>query len=399
MSTEPLQIQMLGDFSIRNGSAQICDSSNRSRKIWLLLAYFIYNRTRAVTPHELIDLLWGDEEHTSNPVNALKTSLHRVRSSLDALDEFGDLDFIVRRDGGYSWNPDLPVMLDVEEFDRLCQEAAAAGSDTVRLDRLLNALALYHGDFLCRLSSEPWVVPLSAHFHSLYVQAALDALRLLQEHKCWQEVAELCRSVLAHEPYLEEFYRYLMTALLQLGEQRAAVAVYDEMSELFLSHFSVMPSDQALALYRQAIRSVNDRLVSPGVILEQLREPAGTPGGALLCDYDVFKSIYHAVARALARSGDVAHLALISITNGEGKDLQQRSLDRVVGNLQDLIRTHLRRGDVMARCSVSQFIILLPQANYENSRMVCTRITKTFTRQYPHSPAKLHASVHPLEPN
>ena len=56
---------MLGDFSIRNGSAQICDSSNRSRKIWLLLAYFIYNRTRAVTPHELIDLLWGDEEHTS----------------------------------------------------------------------------------------------------------------------------------------------------------------------------------------------------------------------------------------------------------------------------------------------------------------------------------------------
>ena len=68
-------------------------------------------------------------------------------------------------------------------------------------------------------------------------------------------------------------------------------------------------------------------------------------------------------------------------------------------NLQELIRFSLRRGDVAARCRVSPYILLLPQANYENSCKVCERIIKGFCRQYPHSPAQLHYSVQPLEPN
>ena len=53
---------------------------------------------------------------------------------------------------------------------------------------------------------------------------------------------------------------------------------------------------------------------------------------------------------------------------------------------------------VASRCGVAQFVLLLPQANYENSRMIADRITKAFARQYPHSPALLRASVHPMQP-
>ena len=67
-------------------------------------------------------------------------------------------------------------------------------------------------------------------------------------------------------------------------------------------------------------------------------------------------------------------------------------------NLLDQIRYSLRRGDVVAPCSVSQYILMLPQANYENSCMVCQRILLSFARRYPHSPAKLHYSVQPLIP-
>ena len=67
-------------------------------------------------------------------------------------------------------------------------------------------------------------------------------------------------------------------------------------------------------------------------------------------------------------------------------------------NLLGVIRSSLRRGDVASRCSVSQYILLLPQANYENSCMVCDRIVKAFGRQYPHSPAVLRFSVQPLDP-
>ena len=64
-----------------------------------------------------------------------------------------------------------------------------------------------------------------------------------------------------------------------------------------------------------------------------------------------------------------------------------------------LLRGNLRRGDVISRCSVSQFVIMLPQANYENSCMVAERLTGAFYRRYPHSSARLRCMVQPLIPN
>ena len=170
------------------------------------------------------------------------------------------------------------------------------------------------------------------------------------------------------------------------------------MSELLFSNFGVMPSEEIRAMYREAVRTVNDRAVPIGVVREQLREQE-PPAGALVCDYDFFKVLYHAEARMIARSGDAVHIGLLSVLGEGGKELPKRSLDRAMENLQEQIRLNLRRGDIASRCSVSQFILMLPQANYENSCMVCERVIKAFYRQYPHSPAELHYSVQPLEPN
>lgn len=102
----------------------------------------------------------------------------------------------------------------------------------------------------------------------------------------------------------------------------------------------------------------------------------------------------------MERSGKATHIALLSITPAlENKPLSKRSLNTALEHLQNEIRTNLRRGDTFARCSGSQFIIMLPQANYENSCMVCRRITGAYARKYPHSPVKLHFMVQPLTPS
>lgn len=398
MESVPLQVHMLGAFSLTLDSQEINDGGNRSRKVWLLLAYMIYCRNRPVTPEELTSLLWGDEERSTNPLNALKTMFHRVRACLNQLDDSAGHEFIVRRDGSYAWNTALPLSVDIDEFDRLCQAGSYASSDSERLNCWMQALHLYQGDFLSKLSSEPWVVPIAAYFHNLYVKTVLQVIPMLEKELRWREVVDLCHAATVQEPYLEELYRHLMSALLQLGDQRGAVTVFEEMSELFLANFGIMPSDELRILYRDALRSINERTMSSGMILEQLREPTDN-GGALLCDYDFFKAIYHSIARMIERSGDAAHLALITVLGENGKELARRSLDCVIENLQDIMRGNLRRGDVASRCSVSQFILLLPQANFENACMVCERITKAFIRQYPHSPAQLQTSVQPLKPN
>jgi len=337
VSIDRIRVQMLGRFSIEVGAREIDDSGDRSHKVWLLLAYMIYDRDRAVTQEDLIRLLWG-EESSSNPLNALER----------------------------------------------------------RLESCLRAVELYQGDFLVKLATEPWVVPIAAYFHNRYIQVVRESLPLLETRGRRQEAVALCRRALEVEPYDEGLYRHRMRNLLDLGCQKEAIAVYEDMSELLFTNFGVMPSEEIRALYREAVRTVNDRAVPMGVVREQLREP-NSASGALFCEYDFFKVLYHAEARAIARSGDAVHIALLSVLGEGGEELPKRSLDRVMENLREVIRHNLRRADVVTRCSVSQYLLMLPQANYENSGMVCERVIKAFFRQYPHSPASLNYSVQPLE--
>ena len=92
-------------------------------------------------------------------------------------------------------------------------------------------------------------------------------------------------------------------------------------------------------------------------------------------------------------------MGILSVTDKEGDELARRSLDRAMENLQLQIQRGLRKSDIMSRCSSSQFVVLLLQANYENSQMVCDRIVRSFGRTYPHSPAKIHVAVMPVEPS
>lgn len=398
MEIPPIQAKVLGECSLRRGTLTVTDRDNRSRKVWLMLTYLICTRGRPGSAEELVDLLWSeDNPRSSNPLNALKTISHRVRALLDYLGDGTGRQCILHQNGSYIWNPEIPVTTDVEQFEALYSQGNAADSPEEKLRLWLMALDLYQGDFLTRMSTELWVIPIASHYHELFLQVAQESLLLLEGMERWQEAAELCRKVIRQEPYREDLYRRLMSILLAQGDQQEAVAVYENMSELFLAEFGVMPEEDTLALYRQAIRSLDQHTLPSGTILEQLRE-SSCEGGALVCDYDIFRAIYHSVARSVARSGNAVHLGLFSISATAGGELARRSLDRVVQNLQELLRTGLRRGDVIARCSVSQFIVLLPQANFEDSQMVCSRLVKTFARQYPHSPAQLHASVHPLEP-
>ena len=396
MNTDHVQIKMLGDFSIRMNGQEISDSDNRSRKVWLLLAYMIHCRKRSITQDELINLLWDAETGSSNPGNALKTMFHRVRTMLNQLGNNAGHLLVIRREGSYAWNPAVPLILDVDEFEALVKKAGSANGDE-KLDLLLRALELYTGDFLAKLADESWCVPLSAYFHNLYVQAVQEALSLLEDRGRLQEASKICRKATELEPYDEALYIHLMRELLDLGDQKGVLSVYQNMSDLLFENFGVMPSDESKAIYREAVKTVNEREVSLGFVREQLKEP-GAESGALFCDYDFFRVIYHAEARAVARSGDAVHIGLITVSGAEG-ELSRRSLDICMDNLQELLCSSLRKGDITSRCSLTQFIVLLPQANYENSCMVMERIIRAFARRYPHSPAALRYSVQPLEPN
>lgn len=395
MNGPTLQVQMLGQFTLRYGDRTISDSDDRSRRVWSLLAYMLYNHGRSFAQEELIHLYWSNGEKSADPGNALKSIFHRIRTALDKLQPGLGRLLIRRKAGRYFWNNAMPLSLDIEDFEAHFHAAEAAGDDDVRLAEYQAALALYAGDPLPRMTDEIWTIPIVAYYHSLYTRAAASAIELLEKQERTAEAVALCRRAIHIEPYQEDLYEHLMRGLLRTGDMKGAMSVYEEMSELLFAHFGVMPSETLRTLYRQATRTVNDRTLTMDEVCSQLAEPA-PHGGAMVCEYDFFKILYRAEARSIARNGHSANICLLSVSGKDGEMLARRSLDPAMNNLQVLVQNNLRRGDVIARCSISQYIILLPQANYENSRMVADRLVSAFYRRYPHSPARLRYTVQPL---
>ena len=155
-----MKISVLGKFSIEYNGHIISDDLNRSKKMWNLLAFIVINHKSAITQSRFIDALWSNDN--SNPVNALKTQLFRTREMLKplGLEEDG---CILSSRGAYSWNPEYEIVLDAEVFEELVRDAETSSLSTQdKINKYLEALQLYEGDFIPKLSGEVWTIPISA---------------------------------------------------------------------------------------------------------------------------------------------------------------------------------------------------------------------------------------------
>ena len=151
MSSKPiLKIRMLGGCSLTYGDKTIGDANYHLKKPWMLLAYLIVFRNRAIPVDELINLLYPGEQGKS-PQGALKTLIYRVRELLEELGLPESRDMILVTRGSYAWNAGVPIQMDMELFELACQRAGTAWLlPEERLETCMSALALYRNDFLSK---------------------------------------------------------------------------------------------------------------------------------------------------------------------------------------------------------------------------------------------------------
>lgn len=389
MNANPLRVQMLGEFSIFHNE-KVLRISERSRKLCLLLAVLIWERSRPIPCEELAGLLQIDQH--SGSLNTLKALIHRARTCLDQLEPGAGRQLLLSRGGCYQWNPEFPIILDAETFAQLGQESKQENEQRLTLE--LKALELYQGDLLPALSGQPWAAARARELRELYLSLLLDALPVLSVQDRWEEMDQLTCAALPLAPCQEELCRWRMEILSHLNRQHEAVRVYEDFQDQLLAQLGLLPSDSLRELYWQLQPAQDARSVSPANLLERLQEPPRP--GALMCNFDFFRAVCHSTARMAERSGNSLHVALISVTGPDASALSRNSLERAMDNLEGVIRSHMRRGDTAARCSASQFVLLLPWASYKNGLMICDRISRAFARQFPHSPAQLQFSVQPL---
>ncbi|MGI6028455.1 MAG: BTAD domain-containing putative transcriptional regulator [Candidatus Heteroscillospira sp.] len=388
-----IQVTCLGNFTISNGDAVLTDEINRSLKLWNVLCYLIVHRDRFVPQTELIELFWS-EDSSANPTNALKTLLYRLRSMLEPI--FGeDVEPILSRHGSYGWNPQVRCRLDIDCFDELVAQAQSSGDTSEQLNLYRRAVELYRGDFLPKLGGQLWVVPISARYHLLYLGAVKRLASLLCKWERFEEMEEVCAKAIELEPLDEQLHILVVTAMLRQGKHSAARGHYDYATGLLYRNLGVSPSEEMRALYAEIMDEEKSLETDLEIIQTDLREAAAKPG-AFLCEYGFFKEIYRLEARRCVRSGQCVHMGLLTVTEPDGGLPAPASLSATMDRLQSVLINSLRRGDVVAKYSAAQFVVLLPAANYEDSLMVMNRIETAFHRQCRMCRLKLTSKVREL---
>ena len=110
--------------------------------------------------------------------------------------------------------------------------------------------------------------------------------------------------------------------------------------------------------------------------------------------------MYQLEARACARSGDSIYLGLITLNPAENIDnpSTKSKLNKAMDDLVAALNDTLRKGDVYSRYSVSQYVLLLPSASFENVEMVMKRISSAFYRRHIKKDFTLSYKMLPLDP-
>ncbi|MCI9163655.1 MAG: SARP family transcriptional regulator [Lachnospiraceae bacterium] len=396
MNNLSAQVQMLGGFRLTIGDISITNKVQQAKKPWTILEYLVYYHSREIPSDELVGIIWP-EDNNVNPANALKTLIFRTRKLLEPF-KLSTQQLITQNHGTYCWNPEVSLSLDTSEFESLYKQSCQPGlPESQQLEFLLKALALYKGDFLPKAAWEPWVIPISRHYHSIFVRAVMQAVELLLKDEQWDSIIRLCRHAVSVEALNEDFQYYYIYALFSSGRQRQALEQYRVMVDSFYNEFAITPSERMANLYK-LIQDREHGVNTDLSLIQKSMQESQQSLGAYFCEFTVFRDIYQLERRAIARTGDSIFLGLLTLSQEDGSLPKASVLTRAMGHLGNAATGSLRHGDVYTRYSVSQYMILLPSASYENGEMVMQRIIRNYKKAYLRKDIIVHYSLQAVAP-
>jgi DNA-binding SARP family transcriptional activator len=215
----------------------------RGQKHRSVLALLLLRANRVASTDFLIDGAWGE-----NPPRTAKESLHNSISEIRKL--VGE-SAVVRRSPGYMLVLE-DDQLDLTRFERLVAEARAL-EPADRAEKLREALALWRGDPLSDVGSEPVVEAEIRRLEELRVTTIEDRIEAdLACGRYAELVPELVALIAAH-PLREQLRRQLILAHYHSGRQDDALRVYQDLRQA-LAEIGLEPSPQLQELHLKILR-------------------------------------------------------------------------------------------------------------------------------------------------
>lgn len=374
-----LKVNSLGKFQLQDNNRILDEDVMRSDMLTKLLVYILLHRDYPITIQELSEALW-DEDETENPAGALKNLMYRLRTLLKK--NLGDDEYIMTSRGVYYWNSEKMVTFDVELFEKCCEDAKKTDDKELKIAYYEKAIALYQGDFMPKITDKHWVVTLSAYYHSMLLSAVKSLAEIYMADGRYEEAEQLCADGLKFDSVDEWLHCHRITALMQQNKQKLAMECYEHAAKVLYNALGVRNSAQLEKVHQDLLKmSKGSEAEAIESVHEDMREEK-EPEGAYICGYPVFKEMYRLEARKISRLGESEYVMLLTLQlkDGAGANDQMGKylINQAMNQVEDILKEALRIGDVAARYSDSQYVVLLPTCTYESCLLVADRVLKRF---------------------
>lgn len=372
-----VRMQLFGKFSLESGAARLDEEMLHSKKLTRLLAYIMINRDRNISHQELIDIFWEDK--SKNPQGALKNLMYRLRTSLKAL---GGEDYIYTMAGAYRWNPDIPVETDYQLFEKLAGEIRKEADDAAKKELCKTAIASYRGNISQQIGTETWILPKVTWYRSIFMDVVKELGSIYEREEDWGSLEELCNGALHMDTMDEDLHYWIIKSLWGRNKNDLAMLHYENVSKMLYDSLGIRATEKLQSIFKEIVEKTDGHVTDIGSLLLEIKEPEN-PKGAFFCDYQNFRQIYRVEARRNCRLGIAEYVLLITLRrngNAKRKPSEDSGLMDGMTILRNLLRDLLRMGDVAARYSLTQYILLLPTCTYESAVMVAERIKDAFSK-------------------
>ena len=372
-----IRLRLLGSFHLDVDGKPMTEVLAHSPKGIQLIQYLILNRGHMETTQALTRAMWPDSDAV-RPESALKTLISRLRTLMGQISPIlAECLKTVR--GGYQWEAQDGVTVDVEDFLSLAEELH--GRIDVENDLQTHAfrkmMSLYTGRLLQDQEQPEWMQQRAESLHRLYLNVVEEALQKLQDAGRMQQMVSICREALDADPMSSTLNMRLMDALIHSGRESEALQQYHHASELHAS--AANPAHALDEYYSRMLQGNRDLQASLNSLKTELLQGVDTPG-ALVCDRVVFGELFRLEQRSLERTESTITLGVAMLTGLEKSPWQ---LDAAMTGLINVMVARLRRGDVITRLNATQVAFLLPHATEEDADAVADRLKRSFYLQFP----------------
>ncbi len=371
-----IRFSLFGGFSMRLGQTEIFrENKIKTNKALQLMVFLLCRPGRKASTEVLVNSIL-DADELDNPGAVCKNLVYRLRKMLRENELVSqDEEAVVFENDAYHLR--LNCVSDLEAFNA-CWNMLEGLDEADTFESCKQALALYRGVFLGGLLSDYWVSEQLSFLENRYFMFLSKLLQLVEAQHCYPEILDELAQAFGLYPHNENVYLNYIKALYECKHFNRAFQVYDNVCERLLSDLGLQPPPNLLELMK-TLTLENESMAQDTTEVHENLCKAEVFENAHECGLYEFSHIYQAMLMGVMGIDSSMRIVLCTVYDEKGEVFPiSPHLENISQRLRASLRASLLSGDVFARYSASQFVILLKDSDEECCRGITSRVRTHF---------------------